>query len=83
MCGAYYRAAIWNTAIGTGLLTLPWAMKASGLAMGFGIVIFMTSVAYGNAYIVINSFNKHNSKHEYCKVHTDNYNYLYFTSLSY
>ena len=62
MCAAYYRAAIWNTMIGIGLLTLPWAMKASGLAMGFGIVIFMTTVVYYNAYIVINSSNKHNSK---------------------
>ena len=57
-----FSAAIWNTMMGTSLLAVPWAIKASGLAMGFGTVIFMTIIAYYTAYIVISSYAKHNSK---------------------
>ena len=55
-------ASIWNTMMGTSLLAVPWAILASGLVMGFGIVIFMTIIAFYTAHIVIKNYAKHNSK---------------------
>ena len=55
--------------MGTSLLAVPWAIKASGLAMGFGTVIFMTIIAYYTAYIVISSYAKHNSKLKFQTYH--------------
>ena len=48
--------------MGSSLLALSWAIKASGLAMGFGIVMFMTIIAYYTAYLVISLHAKHNSR---------------------
>ena len=55
--------AIWNTMMGSSLLAVPWAIKSSGLAMGFGIVVIMTIIAYYTAYIIIDSYAKQNSKY--------------------
>ena len=47
--------------MGSSLLAVPWAIKSSGLAMGFGIVVLMTIISYYTAYIIIDAFSKHNS----------------------
>ena len=50
--------------MGTSLLAVPWAILASGLVMGFGVVIFMTIIAFYTAHIVIKNYAKHNSKYQ-------------------
>ncbi len=54
--------AIWNTMMGTSLLAVPWAIEHSGFATGLSIIFAMTIMAYYTAFIIIDSFNKHNSK---------------------
>ena len=50
--------------MGTSLLAVPWAILASGLVMGFGVVIFMTIIAFYTAHIVIKNYAKHNSEYQ-------------------
>ena len=35
-----YRFAVWNTMMGTSLLSMPWAVEQAGLAAGLGIWFF-------------------------------------------
>ena len=64
--------AIWNTMMGSSLLAVPWAIKSSGLAMGFGIVVLMTIISYYTAYIIIDAFCKHNSTYFFLILFTRN-----------
>lgn len=64
-------AAIWNTMMGTSLLTMPWAFARSGVVLGPAVAIGMSVVACITA-IFINRLYLQLGKREYFFGRADN-----------
>ncbi|PAA62191.1 hypothetical protein BOX15_Mlig002873g1 [Macrostomum lignano] len=50
--------SIWNTMMGTSLLSMPWAVKESGFAMSLVALVVMTGLTCYTAYRVLDSYNR-------------------------
>ena len=46
----YFRIAIWNTMMGTSLLTMPWAFGQAGFAGGIIMMVIMAFLAVYTSY---------------------------------
>jgi sodium-coupled neutral amino acid transporter 9 len=46
--------SVWNTMMGSGLLTLPWGFSEAGLVGGTAVVIIVGLLAWYTCYIVLN-----------------------------
>eukprot|EP00057_Strongylocentrotus_purpuratus_P005308 XP_003730672.1 PREDICTED: sodium-coupled neutral amino acid transporter 9 isoform X1 [Strongylocentrotus purpuratus] len=53
--------SIWNTMMGTSLLSMPWALQQAGFAMGLGLMLFMAALAMYTCYRVIQSVERQES----------------------
>lgn len=49
------RFSIWNTMLGTALLSMPWALQQAGFVLGLLILIVMAAIAFYTAYRVVES----------------------------
>ncbi|XP_057300246.1 neutral amino acid transporter 9-like [Hydractinia symbiolongicarpus] len=47
--------AIWNTMMGTSLLSLPWALQQSGFALGIILLFVMALICFYTCYLIIQS----------------------------
>nr|BBG43568.1 solute carrier family 38 member 9 [Dugesia ryukyuensis] len=47
--------SIWNTMMGTSLLSMPWAIQQSGFALGIFLMILVAGLAFYTAYLVLKS----------------------------
>ena len=44
------RFAVWNTMMGTSLLSMPWAIERAGVVAGLLLILFMAAVCLYTAY---------------------------------
>jgi len=49
--------AIWNTMMGTSLLSLPWAIQQSGFFLGIGIIVLMGVICLFTCLVIVESAN--------------------------
>ncbi|XP_065069584.1 neutral amino acid transporter 9-like [Rhopilema esculentum] len=49
--------AIWNTMMGTSLLSLPWAIGQSGFVLGMALIITMGLICFYTCYLILKSAN--------------------------
>jgi sodium-coupled neutral amino acid transporter 9 len=54
----YLSLSIWNTMMGTSLLSVPWALSQSGLGTGLAIAFGMSLVAAYTASIILKTHAK-------------------------
>ena len=54
----HFSLSIWNTMMGTSLLSVPWALSQSGLIMGLAIAIGMSLIAAYTASIILKTHSK-------------------------
>nr|AKN21661.1 slc38a-2 [Schmidtea mediterranea] len=47
--------SIWNTMMGTSLLSMPWAIQQSGFALGIFLMMLVGALAFYTAYLVLQS----------------------------
>ncbi|XP_071838469.1 neutral amino acid transporter 9-like isoform X1 [Apostichopus japonicus] len=50
--------SIWNTMMGTSLLSIPWAIHQAGLAMGLFLLVAMAGITLYTCYRVVQSISK-------------------------
>lgn len=53
--------AIWNTMMGTSLLSMPWALEQAGLAMGLIMMAVVAALCLYTAYRILQVYTVHNS----------------------
>ncbi|PAA77180.1 hypothetical protein BOX15_Mlig026656g2 [Macrostomum lignano] len=49
--------SIWNTMMGTSLLSMPWAVKEAGFATSLVVLLIMTGITFYTAYLVLRSYS--------------------------
>ncbi|KAK7100193.1 hypothetical protein V1264_023183 [Littorina saxatilis] len=47
--------ALWNTMMGTSLLSMPWAILQAGFACGIALLVFMALIMFYTSYLVLKS----------------------------
>lgn len=47
--------SLWNTMMGTSLLSMPWAIQQAGFATGIALLVFMAGVNLYTSYIILKS----------------------------
>ena len=53
----HFSFSIWNTMMGTSLLSMPWALDQAGFALGLALMVFMAFITLYTAYRVMTSIN--------------------------
>lgn len=51
--------AVWNTMMGTSLLSMPWALQQAGLAMGLVMMALMAGICLYTAYRILQTYTVH------------------------
>ena len=47
--------SIWNTMMGTSLLSMPWAIERAGFVLGICLLVFMAALTLYTSYRVMKS----------------------------
>lgn len=45
--------AVWNTMMGTSLLSMPWAVEQAGLVGGLCLILVMAALCFYTAYCIL------------------------------
>jgi len=51
--------SIWNTMMGTSLLSMPWALQQAGLLMGIGMMVLVSGLCVYTAYRILQVYSVH------------------------
>jgi len=51
--------AIWNTMMGTSLLSMPWALQQAGLGMGLAMMVLVSGLCLYTAYRILQVYTVH------------------------
>ena len=54
-----FSFAIWNTMMGTSLLSMPWALEQAGLVMGLLMMAVVASLCLYTAYRILQVYDVH------------------------
>lgn len=54
-----FSFAIWNTMMGTSLLSMPWALEQAGLVMGLLMMALVASLCLYTAYRILQVYDIH------------------------
>ena len=63
------RFSIWNTMMGTSLLSMPWALQQAGFAMGLVLMLIMAGLALYTCYRVVESVQRIGEAEIHSKAH--------------
>jgi len=50
-----HRFSIWNTMMGTSLLSMPWAVSQAGFGLGLALMVIMAGITLYTSYRVMKS----------------------------
>jgi len=51
--------SLWNTMLGTSLLSMPWALQQAGILMGIAMMILLTGISLYTAYRILQVYTIH------------------------
>jgi len=54
--------AVWNTMMGTSLLSMPWAVEQAGLVAGLCLILTMAAVCFYTAYCILKVFGTYSER---------------------
>lgn len=62
-----FSFAIWNTMMGTSLLSMPWALEQAGLGLGLFLMLLVAGLCLYTAYRIIQVYQSHSQTHKVSK----------------
>ena len=48
-----FSFAVWNTMMGTSLLSMPWAIEQAGLVAGLSLILVMAAICFYTAFCIL------------------------------
>ena len=67
-----FSFAVWNTMMGTSLLSMPWAIEQAGLVAGLSLILVMAAICFYTAFCILRVYGIYGK---------DLYNFIYFFAI--